>query len=537
MEDSDADSLDGRAEEDKTPVETSRKRKLKTPAQLEALEEYYEDHKYPTDSMRSAIAEKIGLTEKQVSGWFCHRRLKDKRLSKDETLGSGRMERSSGVIQEHFSGPGQDSCGSTKPGEYKNADMRDVESQLLAGQELSPMKLAYHNRMNTGSLDGDMDDTSSESSSPLRPSHLPQRDVPQRWENLRYSIPKGPAVPSNPKVAIGGQFRRPSGYLKIKPKAEHPAITAVKRQLGMNFRVDGPPLGIEFQPPPVDAFQAGPKDTATGPRDGIGSLVPNISGSSYHGAQFRRKMHDGSFKPDHSYLKEEGPRVNHGSELFYSHHQSRPKYSVSDNIKLDHGWGPSPNLDKEYAEEAYGSKRNLFNEEKYGSKGLRIQPISSVPFQPSHNISGVNPMIAQRSKYLKNKLSDTKSRQREPRDTFERRMYAREPEIEKHHSVSSNTSERPNLIPVTATPEYKLMDKQLVAARNDPVEYPNPNSEQIGVYNNELKDKKARFGYSQPDFGKTMSLAINRGKGAAGAIPSSFSEDETGETSSSGDDE
>uniref|UniRef100_A0A7N0UGG9 Homeobox domain-containing protein n=1 Tax=Kalanchoe fedtschenkoi TaxID=63787 RepID=A0A7N0UGG9_KALFE len=290
MEDCNVDSLDGHTEEDKTPVETNRKRKLKTPAQLEALEEYYEDHKYPTESMKSAIAEKIGLTEKQVSGWFCHRRLKDKRISKDEALGNGRMDRSSGVIQEHCSGPGQDSCGSTKPGEYKPADLREVESQWLAGQELSPKNLSHHNRLNTASLEVDMDDTSSESSLPLRPSHMPQRDAPQMWENSRYLIQNGDAMPSNPKVTIGAQLRRPSGYLKIKPKAEHPAIAAVKRQLGNSFREDGPPIGIEFHPLPIDAFQEAPKGTTTGPANGIGFLLPNISGSSYHVARSKAQL-------------------------------------------------------------------------------------------------------------------------------------------------------------------------------------------------------------------------------------------------------
>uniref|UniRef100_A0A7N0UGW4 Homeobox domain-containing protein n=1 Tax=Kalanchoe fedtschenkoi TaxID=63787 RepID=A0A7N0UGW4_KALFE len=425
MEDCNVDSLDGHTEEDKTPVETNRKRKLKTPAQLEALEEYYEDHKYPTESMKSAIAEKIGLTEKQVSGWFCHRRLKDKRISKDEALGNGRMDRSSGVIQEHCSGPGQDSCGSTKPGEYKPADLREVESQWLAGQELSPKNLSHHNRLNTASLEVDMDDTSSESSLPLRPSHMPQRDAPQMWENSRYLIQNGDAMPSNPKVTIGAQLRRPSGYLKIKPKAEHPAIAAVKRQLGNSFREDGPPIGIEFHPLPIDAFQEAPKGTTTGPANGIGFLLPNISGSSYHVAR-----------------SEEGPVVNHGSEVSNSHYRSRPfKPSFPNNIKFDRGWRPSPNSDKEYAQETYSSKRDLPNGAKYGSKGLHIQPITSdhislhaetltneltdVSF---HNFSRVNPKIAQKSKHLKNQLSYTKTRQREPDDTFKRRLYTREPE-------------------------------------------------------------------------------------------------------------
>ncbi|KAL4344914.1 hypothetical protein AHAS_Ahas11G0226000 [Arachis hypogaea] len=36
--------------------------------------------------MKQDLPEELGLTEKQISGWFGHRRLKDKRLLKDEAI-------------------------------------------------------------------------------------------------------------------------------------------------------------------------------------------------------------------------------------------------------------------------------------------------------------------------------------------------------------------------------------------------------------------------------------------------------------------
>ncbi|CAM8916672.1 unnamed protein product [Rhodiola kirilowii] len=535
MEDDNVDLLDGHAEEDKTPAEANRKRKLKTPAQLQALEDFYAEHKYPTESMKAEIAEKVGLTEKQVSGWFCHRRLKDKRLSKDEADGSGRVDRSSGVIQEPFSGPGQDSCGSTKPGEYnKRVELREVESQWLACQDFSPVSRKCSNMINTASLDVDTDGTSSESSSPLHPSHLPQSQVPRTLDNSRYFMQNGAVLPSKPKVATGTQSRRPSGYLKIIPKSEHPAITAVKKRLGNNFCEDGPPLGIEFQPPPTGAFQAAPRDTITGPRNEADSLPRNISERGYPGGYSRLKMRNGIFRGDDSYLEEQGPTVNHVSEAFYSHRHSKPKPSIDISNKLHHGWDLS-NKDRYYAEETYTSK-DFPKGSKYDSKALRIQPISSIHTEKLttdqtdvslHNISYANPILAQRSKQLKNDFSNTKLRKREPQDTSEGRL----PEIGKLVSVSSNISNGRNHGKLTVTPDYELMDERLPAAMNDPLKYPNPLGVKV-VVDNELKDKKAQFGYPQPDFPKA-TLAINRGRGDSEEMSSSFSEDETVDTSTS----
>ncbi|KAL4305003.1 hypothetical protein AHAS_Ahas16G0034800 [Arachis hypogaea] len=63
-----------------------------------ALEKFYNEHKYPTEEMKQDLAEELGLTEKQISGWFCHI--------------SGR----------------QDSCGSSKHGDYRYVDPKEVES-------------------------------------------------------------------------------------------------------------------------------------------------------------------------------------------------------------------------------------------------------------------------------------------------------------------------------------------------------------------------------------------------------------------------
>ncbi|XP_027339637.1 homeobox-DDT domain protein RLT1 [Abrus precatorius] len=55
------------------------KRQMKTPFQLETLEKAYALENYPSESMRAELSEKLGLSDRQLQMWFCHRRLKDKK--------------------------------------------------------------------------------------------------------------------------------------------------------------------------------------------------------------------------------------------------------------------------------------------------------------------------------------------------------------------------------------------------------------------------------------------------------------------------
>ncbi|XP_047163549.1 homeobox-DDT domain protein RLT1 [Vigna umbellata] len=55
------------------------KRQMKTPFQLETLEKAYAVENYPSEMMRAELSEKLGLSDRQLQMWFCHRRLKDKK--------------------------------------------------------------------------------------------------------------------------------------------------------------------------------------------------------------------------------------------------------------------------------------------------------------------------------------------------------------------------------------------------------------------------------------------------------------------------
>lgn len=55
------------------------KRQMKTPFQLEALERTYAAETYPSEATRAELSVLLGLTDRQLQMWFCHRRLKDKK--------------------------------------------------------------------------------------------------------------------------------------------------------------------------------------------------------------------------------------------------------------------------------------------------------------------------------------------------------------------------------------------------------------------------------------------------------------------------
>lgn len=223
----------------------------------------FPEHKYPTEEMKAELAEKLRLTEKQISGWFCHRRLKDKRLMKDEAVANGRQDRSSGVIQDRGSGLGQDSCGSSKHADYRYLDAKEVESHDFYNNEISVADMTHRHRSHYPENVSVVDDTSSESSSFLQERAFAQGQDPYDMEPSRHLTPNGALPPLNPKGAVNLGYK-PSGYLKVKGEIEHAAITAVKKQLGRHYEEDGPLLGVEFDPLPPGAFECQTEDPANG---------------------------------------------------------------------------------------------------------------------------------------------------------------------------------------------------------------------------------------------------------------------------------
>lgn len=180
------------------------KRKMKTASQLEILEKTYAVETYPSEALRAELSVQLGLSDRQLQMWFCHRRLKErkapqpaKRQRKDASappLAGAAVGSSGGVGDEmvageagieHFSGSGS---GSSPFGHLERVLPRaGTAVARIAAAEMPAMKRYY--------------------------------EPPQAISELR-------------------------------------AIAFVEAQLGETLREDGPILGMEFDPLPPGAFGA-----------------------------------------------------------------------------------------------------------------------------------------------------------------------------------------------------------------------------------------------------------------------------------------
>ncbi|XP_054812653.1 homeobox-DDT domain protein RLT2 isoform X2 [Prosopis cineraria] len=192
-------------EEKKPPVgETKTKRKMKTASQLEILEKTYATEPNPSESLRAELSAKLGLSDRQLQMWFCHRRLKDRKAP-----------------------------AAKRPGNESPAVAVTPEAD---GFERKVMGDGGHSR---DSISGSMPFSHMDS----------QRVVPR----------PGMAFPS-----IGGGLLAMGYYEPHQSKAKLKAIAFVEAQLGGPFRDDGPILGMEFDPLPPGAFGAPIGPTAMG---------------------------------------------------------------------------------------------------------------------------------------------------------------------------------------------------------------------------------------------------------------------------------
>lgn len=158
---------------------------------------------YPSESIRAELSEKLGLSDRQLQMWFCHRRLKDKKEG-----GSG-------------SGPGP----GPGPGPAKK------QRKAVAVLPEPPIDDLAH-----GSEPGS--DYGSGSGSGSSPFGHADRNVVSR------------------NVVVVEDVPRMRHYGSQQSITELRAIAIVEAQLGEPLREDGPVLGIEFDPLPPDAFGA-----------------------------------------------------------------------------------------------------------------------------------------------------------------------------------------------------------------------------------------------------------------------------------------
>ncbi|KAK3165036.1 hypothetical protein QOZ80_1AG0028110 [Eleusine coracana subsp. coracana] len=185
------------------------KRMMKTPYQLEVLESTYAVEQYPSEALRMELSAKIGLTDRQLQMWFCHRRLKDR-----------------------------------KPPSKRQR--RDEEAPVMAPPPVLPLPaipLASSDLMMGTPVPYD---------EPLHHPTYPRRGAGRSSAVARISMPDiGRRYYDPPPVLLAP----PAASMQLTP-SELRLIHSVESQLGEPLRDDGPVLGIEFDPLPPGAFGA-----------------------------------------------------------------------------------------------------------------------------------------------------------------------------------------------------------------------------------------------------------------------------------------
>uniref|UniRef100_A0A0E0C5V6 Homeobox domain-containing protein n=1 Tax=Oryza meridionalis TaxID=40149 RepID=A0A0E0C5V6_9ORYZ len=189
------------------------KRMMKSPYQLEVLEKTYAVEQYPSETLRAELSAKIGLSDRQLQMWFCHRRLKDR---KPPTKRQRREEEAAAVPLM------------APPPVLPPPALPLSSGELLIGASSpydEPPLPPVHSRRGAG-----------------RSSAVPRLSAPDIGR--RYYEPLPVMLPPPPVASM-----------QLTP-SELRVIHSVESQLGEPLRDDGPVLGIDFDPLPPGSFGA-----------------------------------------------------------------------------------------------------------------------------------------------------------------------------------------------------------------------------------------------------------------------------------------
>ena len=160
---------------------------------------------YPNETKRAELSVQLGLTDRQLQMWFCHRRLKDRKPP------AKRQQRDEEVTVPVIAPP------PVLPPPLPPSEIM-VGTVGAYGEPMLP-----YSRRGTG-----------------RSSAVPRISVPEIGS--RYYEPPPVILPHMAAVHL--------------TQAEHRVIDSVEASIGEPLREDGPVLGIEFDPLPPGAFGA-----------------------------------------------------------------------------------------------------------------------------------------------------------------------------------------------------------------------------------------------------------------------------------------
>lgn len=245
--------------------EPKSKRKMKTASQLEALEKTYQVATYPSEALRAELSVQLGLTDRQLQMWFCHRRLKDR---KPQSAGSGKRARK----------------GEASPAAAAAAT---VGPPAAITPPLPPPSVGPKDEMLGGELGNEHGSGSGSGSSPY--GHMDPR---------RGYVGPRPGV-AVPRISGHGRYYEPHQSV-----AEARAIAFVEAQLGESLREDGPALGMEFDPIPPGAFGA-PIATSTAPQKSTGRTYEYERSDTKPVKGSNRAPHEYQFLPEQPTVRSE----------------------------------------------------------------------------------------------------------------------------------------------------------------------------------------------------------------------------------------
>ncbi|XP_031474260.1 homeobox-DDT domain protein RLT1 isoform X2 [Nymphaea colorata] len=380
-----SETCDMGSEEEKVSPVKSKKRTLKTASQIEALEKFYDEHKYPSEPMKAQLAEKLGLSEKQVQGWFCHRRSKDKKLSDEEhTIRKNELQSS---VNDCASGVRHDSCSSSRQGEHFY-DFKEVESQRFQSQAYPCSGSDLRKRYLLARNFSVVDDTSSGSSSASQDKLDPDKYL-YGMKNVRYSSTDHGYENMNIKDKPRVEYMPVLDALYMDEASEHPSILAVKTKLGKMYRMDGPPLGTEFQPIPPCAFDSPLRDNGHEPY----YMGDSIQQSSQRMPRSRTDCHAGrihvragnAFHSSDSCLRESGHMETLPSLFLQKYACDAPMWNPANQFNQMPDLHPEKQVDEFSDSEA---SEFISNEsEAWSAGGMRGMPITN-PGYHDHSYSG-----------------------------------------------------------------------------------------------------------------------------------------------------
>lgn len=168
---------------------------------------------YPSEAVRLELSEKIGLSDRQLQMWFCHRRLKDRKPP------SKRQRREEEAALAPVMPP---------PPVLPTPAIPLASSDLMVGTPGmydEPLLHPAHSRRGAG-----------------RSSAVPRISLPDMGRRYYEPPPLMMAQPVMPPVQL--------------TPSELRAIHSVESQIGEPLREDGPVLGADFDQVPPGAFGA-----------------------------------------------------------------------------------------------------------------------------------------------------------------------------------------------------------------------------------------------------------------------------------------